>query len=275
MIDRGVGLDRAVDEGFVAGLHGSTERANHAGSQRALESERIADGQHMLADLQRAGIADGQRGELVFAGIDLDQRHIVAHVRAHELGGKTQTVAERHFDGLRVFDHVIVGQNVTARIHHEAGARSFGRHRFHEHVVLHRARHDIRNRGRRCAVDPHVDGFVLAHAGSVRRRGRRWRRWHRFDAIRQARAPAAARPVTAQAENRAQSNQAQRARCRTRAVHGAILSSAAAVPSAARRFSRATSAETWRRVASSVPEASIKSSAMAFLRSSGICAAMR
>ncbi len=56
-VDRGVGLDGFINEGALAGLDRAADGADDAGRERALESERIADGQNFLPDLQRAGIA--------------------------------------------------------------------------------------------------------------------------------------------------------------------------------------------------------------------------
>ena len=53
--------------------------ANDAGGERSLESERIPDGQHFLAHLQRVGIAQLEEAELRL-GSDLDQRQVVRAV---------------------------------------------------------------------------------------------------------------------------------------------------------------------------------------------------
>src|SRR5260370_27009591 len=51
-VDGRVGLDSFVNESGLAGLHGASERADNAGSERGLESERIADGEDFLAHLE-------------------------------------------------------------------------------------------------------------------------------------------------------------------------------------------------------------------------------
>src|SRR6266852_486549 len=57
-IDGGVGLNGFVDESGLAGLHGSADGADYAGGQRALKSEGIADGENLLAYLERRGVAE-------------------------------------------------------------------------------------------------------------------------------------------------------------------------------------------------------------------------
>src|SRR5260370_15213767 len=56
-VDSGVGLNGFVNESGLAGLHGASERADNAGGERGLESERIADGQDFLAHLTYSAIS--------------------------------------------------------------------------------------------------------------------------------------------------------------------------------------------------------------------------
>ena len=71
-IDRGVGLDHIVDGGARNGADLAPERADDTGGQRVVETERIADGNDLLTDPQRAGIAHRQRrsAQIVFDAQD-------------------------------------------------------------------------------------------------------------------------------------------------------------------------------------------------------------
>src|SRR5713101_3597860 len=71
-IDGRVGLDRFVDEGGLAGLHGAAQGADYAGSERGLETERIANGENFLAHLQCGGVAEREGDKFLSLGIDLD-----------------------------------------------------------------------------------------------------------------------------------------------------------------------------------------------------------
>src|SRR5260370_42285492 len=55
-VDGRVGLNRLVNESGLTGLRGAANGADHAGGQSALKSERIADSENFLADLQHGGI---------------------------------------------------------------------------------------------------------------------------------------------------------------------------------------------------------------------------
>src|SRR6267143_2832508 len=73
-----VGLNGFVDEGGLAGLHGAAQGADDAGSERGLETERIADGENFLAHLQCGGVAERESDKFLSLGIDLDQSDVVA-----------------------------------------------------------------------------------------------------------------------------------------------------------------------------------------------------
>jgi len=75
-----------------------------AGSERGLETERIADGKNFLAHLQCGGVAEREGDKFLSLGIDLDQSDIVALVGADELRGVVRLVTQNDFDGLSAFD---------------------------------------------------------------------------------------------------------------------------------------------------------------------------
>ena len=60
-VDRRVGLHDVVDREAVGRLDRALQRRDDAGRQRAVEPERVADGDRRVADLQRLGRAERQR----------------------------------------------------------------------------------------------------------------------------------------------------------------------------------------------------------------------
>ena len=121
-IDGRIRLNGFVDESRLAGLHRATDCADNAGGQGTLETEGVADGQNLLADLERGGIAQRQRGELLALRIDFHDGDVVALVRADEFSGIARLIAEDHLDGLRALHNVIIRQNVAVSVEDEAGA---------------------------------------------------------------------------------------------------------------------------------------------------------
>ena len=109
-----------------------------------------------LPDLQAVGIAHGQRGKFAVLRIDFDQRDVIAFVRADKFRVIVRAVAERNGNRLRSLHHVKIGEDISARIDHEARAGALHRNRFHEHIVFQRARHDVGHGGCGLAVNLHV-----------------------------------------------------------------------------------------------------------------------
>ena len=62
---------------------------------RLSDAERIADRQHEIADLQRVGIADVDRGEFL-ARLESSDREIGARIAQHDLGLEFAPVGEGH-----------------------------------------------------------------------------------------------------------------------------------------------------------------------------------
>ncbi len=90
---------------------------------RVVQAERIADGKNPLTDVEVFGVAQLQDGQ-VDVGVDLDQRDIGARVGSDELGDVFFAVLERDPDFLRVFDYVIVGDDIAFLIQDEPGAKA-------------------------------------------------------------------------------------------------------------------------------------------------------
>src|SRR5215207_2841017 len=81
-VDRGVGLDGALDDAAVARLDGPLEAGDDAGRQRAVEAERVADGQDLLPDREAVAVAHRHDLQgLAYAG-DLDDGEVRVGVAA-------------------------------------------------------------------------------------------------------------------------------------------------------------------------------------------------
>ena len=80
----------------------------------------------------------------------MNQGDIVALVRADVIGFVVRLIAERDFDGARIFHDVIVGENVAGGINDEAGAGAFDGNGVVEEIVFDGFRDDVGD-GRRGA----------------------------------------------------------------------------------------------------------------------------
>ena len=118
----------------------------YARGERGLEAERVTNGKNLLPDLDRAGITKLQSGELLSLGIDLYERDVIPLVGSDVFRGMMRLISQNHFNGLRAFHNVIVGQDVAPRIDDETGPGAFHGNRVHKEIVLRRFRQDIRHR---------------------------------------------------------------------------------------------------------------------------------
>src|SRR5205085_5894051 len=82
-----VGLNRFFDGGGLAGLHSTADGADYAGGECGLEAERVSYGENFLAYLNRTGIPKFQGSELLAFGANLDERDVIALVRANVFRG--------------------------------------------------------------------------------------------------------------------------------------------------------------------------------------------
>ena len=111
-VDRRVGLDEVL----VAALGESTapaQRAHDARGHRLAQIERIADGDHEIADREFVGVAERQRFEVV--GVDLQQRDVGLRVAADQFGLELAPVLQLDDDLLGIVDDVVVGHHVPLR----------------------------------------------------------------------------------------------------------------------------------------------------------------
>ncbi len=111
-IDGGIGLDEELIVGD-ADL-GARHRRDDAVGHGLADGERIADGKHDVADLQRVGIGEFERGETLVLRLDAQHREVGAGILEHHLGLEFALVGERDLDLVGPLDDVIVG-------HHEPG----------------------------------------------------------------------------------------------------------------------------------------------------------
>ena len=96
------------------------ERRDDAARHRLADAERIADGEHEIADLETVRIAELDRGELHAARIEPQHGEIGLLVLEDDFGGKLPPVGERHGDlGIAApLNDVVVGDD------HALGATS-------------------------------------------------------------------------------------------------------------------------------------------------------
>ena len=100
------------------------ERRDDAAGHRLADAERIADGEHEIADLETVRIAELDRGELHAARIEPQHGEIGLLVLEDDLGRELPPVGERHGDlGIAApLNDVVVGNDHALRRHQHAGA---------------------------------------------------------------------------------------------------------------------------------------------------------
>ena len=138
-IDRRIGLNKVLKTatGVVAVRHIASERANDTRRDSRIETERRTDRHSPVPYLDGVGVSDLRGHQILF--IDVDHREIGVGIGANHGGGIFgHIVVELHGDLGRFLDHVVVRQNVSVLIDHDAGTQSFARHillRHHLHAA--------------------------------------------------------------------------------------------------------------------------------------------
>src|SRR5437588_10996801 len=89
-----------------------------------VEAEWIANSHYPFANLDVVGISERSHRQ-VMAHIDLEQRDIGLVIAADHLGGVVVTILQRDRYLVRIFDHVVVGQDIALFGNDEAGAERF------------------------------------------------------------------------------------------------------------------------------------------------------
>src|SRR6185295_17170693 len=118
-VDRGVGLDEVLERG-VADADRSPLGADHAGGDRLVEVERIADDHHPVADARPVAVAELEEAQAV-AGVDLEQSDVGRRVDALDLR-RVVALAQVDADARRAVDHVVVGDHQAVGRDDEAAA---------------------------------------------------------------------------------------------------------------------------------------------------------
>ena len=84
----------------------AAQRRNDAHRHRLAHAERIADGEHHVANayVLQAAQRDGRQ----IGQVDLEDRQVGFRVRADHLGVGLAAIGERHFDFVGAFHHMVV-----------------------------------------------------------------------------------------------------------------------------------------------------------------------
>ena len=85
-------------------------------------AQGVADGTHLLAHHQIVGIAQHHRLQAGYA-VDLQHRHIVELLAAHQLGIVGVAVVQGHLDGGGPIDDMVIGDDVAVLTDDEPGTR--------------------------------------------------------------------------------------------------------------------------------------------------------
>ncbi len=119
-VDRGIGLDEELIVGD-ADLR-ARQRRDDALCHRLPDAERIADGEHDVADFERIGIGEVERREALMRVLEPQHRKIAARVLEHDAGFEFALVGERDLDLVGALDDVHVGHDQAGGIDDDAGA---------------------------------------------------------------------------------------------------------------------------------------------------------
>ena len=122
-VDGRVDLDQVLVRLLGVDLHVAGEAADDAAGDGVLVAEGVADGEDVLAEEEVGGGADGH-GRQRAAGLDLDDRQVLAAVEGDDAGGVGGAVEEGHAEGVHVQHDVVVGDDVAPLVDDDAGAHA-------------------------------------------------------------------------------------------------------------------------------------------------------
>src|SRR5215467_2654743 len=125
-IDRGIGLNEIL-EGVDAEMI-AAECADDAVRDRVAKAERVAEGEHRIADLHTIERSKSDRGKTLAVG--LEDGEIGLGIAAADSGTHAATVREHDLDVIGSLDHVIVGEDVAFVAHNHPGAKASRAPRF-------------------------------------------------------------------------------------------------------------------------------------------------
>jgi hypothetical protein len=121
-VDRGIGLDQVPVHAAALVVERPIERGDDAGGQAPVETERIADGEHLLADAQVVARADRHRFERLAGRADEQHGDVMSLARTHQRGRIVPAVRELDRGLGRAGDDVHVRDDVPLLVPHEARA---------------------------------------------------------------------------------------------------------------------------------------------------------
>src|SRR5699024_5366686 len=119
-VDGAVGLHQ-VHGGAVGHGDVPVQGADGAGGEGEGQlTQGVADGYHIVAHIQIVRISQHHGGEAF--RFDFQHRHVVGGVIAYQLGVIGLPFIHGNGDGIRIFHHVVVGEDVAVIGDDEAGA---------------------------------------------------------------------------------------------------------------------------------------------------------
>ncbi len=139
--------------------------------------DRVADREYDVTDLQAVGAAENSGGKL--GQLDLQHRQVGVRIPAHHLGVGGPAVRQLYPDGVRVGDHVMVGDDVAGLIDDDSGAQTVlhplpgARQEVAKELPQRRRRGALRHQPRR--IDVHDARGGKLHGSRVRHPGGRGR----------------------------------------------------------------------------------------------------
>ncbi len=122
-IDAGVGLDKVVVELGVAHLDRAMQRADNAAGHRMFIAVGVADRDDGFARHQIGRGANGNHGQRI-PRFDFDDGQIGIQIAGDQLGHVAAAVGQGDDDLADALDNVMVGDDVSARVDHHAGAHA-------------------------------------------------------------------------------------------------------------------------------------------------------
>ena len=123
LVDGGVGLDEILVLGDATTQH-AVLGAHDAHGHGLSESQRIADGQHVVAHAHLVRVADLHRPKVGRRMVDLHHRYVGRGVAAHHARLEAPLVGKLDPHLVGACHHMVVGQDHARLVDHEARAQA-------------------------------------------------------------------------------------------------------------------------------------------------------
>ncbi|GBD37436.1 hypothetical protein HRbin36_02567 [bacterium HR36] len=124
-VDAGIGLDKVLVHDVSVERHVAAQSANDTDGDTVLIAVSVANGNDGFTKHEVSGGANGDSGQRS-ADVNPEQGQIVVAVTGHQLGGIAGAIHQNHADIAHIFDDVIIGENVAARIQDNASPHTTG-----------------------------------------------------------------------------------------------------------------------------------------------------